>query len=174
MGWLNCVIPWICYQIIPIWQFTEASRSLPSGFQHLYSWDGKLPQLHVIVTLLIITPMFNLLHCYYHVLFVMFLAPSYATEFLFLFTSDCPYYIVSKSCIMYHVVSVSWLEMKNWYCPTWLSYLFPYNLITDENDFISAIADISGELDKSFCCLSDNYLCLLNWMIKIIDLLYAI
>ena len=42
-------------------------------------------------------------------------------------------------------------EMNNWYCPTCLSYLFPYNLITDENDFISAIADISGE--KSFCYL---------------------
>ena len=47
-------------------------------------------------------------------------------------------------------------EMHNWYCPTCLSYLFPYNLITDENDFISAISDISGESDKSVCYLSDK------------------
>ena len=30
-------------------------------------------------------------------------------------------------------------EMNNWHCPVCLSFLFPYNLITDENDFISAI-----------------------------------
>ena len=47
-------------------------------------------------------------------------------------------------------------EMKNWYCPTCLSCLFPYNLITDENDFISAIADISCVSQKSFCYLSDK------------------
>ena len=47
-------------------------------------------------------------------------------------------------------------EMYNWYCPTCLSCLFPYNLITDENDFISAIADISCVSQKSFCYLSDK------------------
>ena len=47
-------------------------------------------------------------------------------------------------------------EMNNWYCPTCLSCLFPYNLITDENDFISAIADISCVSQKSFCYLSDK------------------
>ena len=36
-------------------------------------------------------------------------------------------------------------EMNNWHCPTCLSCLFPYNLISDENDFISAIRYISGE-----------------------------
>ena len=47
-------------------------------------------------------------------------------------------------------------EMDNWYCPTCLSCLFPYNLISDENDFISAITDISGESHQSFCYLSDK------------------
>ena len=47
-------------------------------------------------------------------------------------------------------------EMNDWYCPTCLSCLFPYNLITDENDFISAIADISCVSQKSFCYLSDK------------------
>ena len=47
-------------------------------------------------------------------------------------------------------------EMNNWYCPTCLSYLFPYNLITGDNDFISAIADIFGESDTSFCYLSEK------------------
>ena len=47
-------------------------------------------------------------------------------------------------------------EMNNWYCPTCLSCLFPYNLITDENDFISAITDISCVSQKSFCYLSDK------------------
>ena len=47
-------------------------------------------------------------------------------------------------------------EMNNWYCPTCLSCLFPYNLITDENDFISAMADISCVSQKSFCYLSDK------------------
>ena len=47
-------------------------------------------------------------------------------------------------------------EMNNWYCPTCLSCLFPYNLISDENDFISAITDISGESHQSFCYLSDK------------------
>ena len=47
-------------------------------------------------------------------------------------------------------------EMNNWYCPTCLSCLFPYNLITGENDFISAITDISGESHESFCYLSDD------------------
>ena len=36
-------------------------------------------------------------------------------------------------------------EMNNCYCPTCLSCLCPYNLITDEKDFISATAVISGE-----------------------------
>ena len=47
-------------------------------------------------------------------------------------------------------------EMNNWYCPTCLLCLFPYNLISDENDFISAITDISGESHQSFCYLSDK------------------
>ena len=47
-------------------------------------------------------------------------------------------------------------EMNNWYCPTCLSCLFPYNLISDENDFISAITDISGESHQDFCYLSDK------------------
>ena len=47
-------------------------------------------------------------------------------------------------------------EMNNWYCPTCLSCLFPYNLISDENDFISAITNISGESHQYFCYLSDK------------------
>ena len=39
-----------------------------------------------------------------------------------------------------------------------LSCFFPYNLITDENDFISAIADNSCVSQKSFCYLADKLL----------------
>ena len=66
---------------------------------HLYSWDGKFPHFSVMVTVSIITPMSKRLHCCYRVLFVMFLAPSFATDISILFTSDCPYYM-SKSFIM--------------------------------------------------------------------------
>ena len=156
--------------------------------------------------------MFNLLHCYYHVLFVMFLAPSYATEFLFLCTSDCPYYTVSNHvscCVGILIVNVVYLstkidecyiclkkfqshskkvtccistngyhmkcitlcpdytqklteEMNNWYCPTCLSYLFPYNLITDVNDFISATAGFPANQISLSVINQINYLCLLN------------
>ena len=158
-----------------------------------------------MVTVSIITPMSKRLHCCYLVSFVMFLAPSFATDIFTLFTSDCPYYM-SKSFIMmchvliatviymcikmdecnicrkkfqshskqmrccicsngYHMKCITLCpdyihklteEMNNWYCPTCLSFLFPYNLITDENDFISAITDISGESHQSFCYLSDK------------------
>ena len=47
-------------------------------------------------------------------------------------------------------------QINNWYFPTCLSCLFPYNLITNESDFISAIEGISGESDKSFCYRSDK------------------
>ena len=148
-----------------------------------------------------ITPMLNLLHCCCHVLFVMFLAPSYATYFC----SYSPVIVHTTQCqIMYHldckchllenkmdecniclkkfqshskkvtccISTNGWHmkcitlcldytqklteEMNNWYCPTCLSYLFPYNLITGDNDFISAIADIFGESDTSFCYLSEK------------------
>ena len=46
--------------------------------------------------------------------------------------------------------------MNNWYCPTCLSCLFPYNLITDVKYFISAIAVISGESNQSFSDLPDK------------------
>ena len=158
-----------------------------------------------MVTVSIITPMSKRLHCCYRVLFVMFFAPSFATDISILFTSDCPYYM-SKSFIMmcpcldckchlhvykkwmnaisvvrnskvikkirccicsngYHMKCITLCpdniqklteEMNNWYCPTCLSCLFPYNLISDENDFISAITDISGEPHQSFCHLSDK------------------
>ena len=158
-----------------------------------------------MVTVSIITPMSKRLHCCYRVLFVMFLAPNFATDISILFTSDCPYYM-SKSFVTMcpcldckchlHVYKNGWMqylsqeipkslkkirccicsngyhmkcitlcpdyihklteEMNNWYCPTCLSCLFLYNLISDENDFISAITDISGESHQSFCYLSDK------------------
>ena len=46
-------------------------------------------------------------------------------------------------------------EITDWYWPTCFSCPFPYNLITDENYIISAIAVISGESNQSFCDLSD-------------------
>ena len=132
----------------------------------------------------IITPMSNILHCHYHVLFVMFLAPSHATNFcsyspVIVHTTQCQNHVSccvgiltvnvihmstkmdecniclkkfqshSKKvtcCICsngYHMKCITLCpdytpklteEMNNWYCPTCLSCLFQYNLITDEND----------------------------------------
>ena len=74
--------------------------------------------------------------------------------------SCCVHVLISKKircCICsngYHMICITLCpdyiqkfteEMNNWHCPTCLSCLFPYNLISDENDFISAIRYISGE-----------------------------
>ena len=47
-------------------------------------------------------------------------------------------------------------ERNEWYCPTCLSNIFPYNLIEGENDFLATITDISCLTDKSLCYLSDK------------------
>ena len=47
-------------------------------------------------------------------------------------------------------------ERNEWYCPTSLSNIFPYNSIGDENDFIATITDTFGLSDKSLCYLSDK------------------
>ena len=47
-------------------------------------------------------------------------------------------------------------ESNEWYCPTCLSNIFPYNSFGGENDFIATITDTFGLSDKSLCYLSDK------------------
>ena len=47
-------------------------------------------------------------------------------------------------------------ERNEWYCPTCLSTIFPYNSIGDGNDFIATITDTFCLSDKSLCYLSDK------------------
>ena len=63
--------------------------------------------------------------------------------------------VITRNISVYVLITYRKLteEMNNWHCPTCLSFLFPYNLITDENDFIR---DFSGESHKSISYISEK------------------
>ena len=132
MGWLNCVIPWIC----SIKSYPYCNSLRPQGVNH--------------VVFNIYTP--GMVNSQYNICLKKFQSHSKKVT-----CCICTNGYHTK-CITLCPDNTQKLteEMNNWYCPTCLSYLFPYNLITDENGFISAIADISGESDKFFCYLSDK------------------